>query len=232
MNKAYLITCEHAVKDVPEKFWPLFKGHQDVLDSHRGWDPGTWKLSSKLAMTLGGPLLLGSCTRLLIELSREENSPELFSEFTANLDPDQKEYLLEKYYHKFRFQATDMLDLAKDRDQTVLHLSIHSFTPVLNGGERKMDIGLLFDPERLEEKEFCERWKEELKKTDPTINVVFNEPYTGLSDGLTSWLRKSYSGSFYQGIELEMNHKNFYEDKKRWYELTEAVIETMTRLTN
>jgi predicted N-formylglutamate amidohydrolase len=35
----------------------------------------------------------------------------------------------------------------------VLHLSIHSFTPIWSGVERKVDIGILFDPDNKSEAE-------------------------------------------------------------------------------
>ncbi|GAB1446465.1 hypothetical protein MASR2M41_22460 [Flammeovirgaceae bacterium] len=42
----------------------------------------------------------------------------------------------------------------------------------------------------------------------------FNEPYLGIDDGLTSYLRTQYSNSQYAGVEIEINQK-FISDMKK-----------------
>ena len=37
--------------------------------------------------------------------------------------------------------------------------------------------------------------------------VVFNEPYLGTYDGLTTYLRTQYNNTHYAGIEIEINQK-------------------------
>jgi predicted N-formylglutamate amidohydrolase len=88
----------------------------------------------------------------------------------------------------------------------VLHVSVHSFTPNLNGEERQCDIGLLYDSRKLEEKEFCKQLKNELSQIDNMLNVRFNYPYLGKADGFTTYLRKQFP-KHYLGIELEINQK-------------------------
>ena len=90
--------------------------------------------------------------------------------------------------------------------QIVLHVSVHSFTPNLNGEERQCDIGLLYDSRKPEEKEFCKRLKYELSQIDNSLNVRFNYPYLGKADGFTTYLRKQFP-KHYLGVELEINQK-------------------------
>ena len=89
----------------------------------------------------------------------------------------------------------------------VLHLSIHSFTPIWHGVERAVDIGILFDPDRKLETNYCQQLKLALEEKLPNQSIKLNEPYKGTDDGFTTWLRKRYADKAYAGIELEVNQK-------------------------
>jgi predicted N-formylglutamate amidohydrolase len=88
--------------------------------------------------------------------------------------------------------------------EKVLHISVHTFTPVLNGKIRETDVGLLFDPSKALEKDFVRIWKFNLGRFSPALKVRFNYPYLGRADGFTTYLRKKYPRN-YMGIELEVN---------------------------
>jgi len=89
---------------------------------------------------------------------------------------------------------------------------VHSFTPKLNDQERNNDIGILYDPKKLNEKEFSRLWVNALNNVSKkTFKTRFNYPYLGKSDGHTTSLRKKI-GHAYIGIELEINQK--LADKK------------------
>ena len=98
------------------------------------------------------------------------------------------------------------IEKAMQAGEKVLHLSIHSFTPKLNGIERNADIGLLYDPSKKAEKAFCARMKQELLAEGLELRVRFNYPYLGKADGFTTHLRKVFPEN-YSGIELEVNQK-------------------------
>ena len=87
----------------------------------------------------------------------------------------------------------------------MVHIGVHSFTPVLNGVTRAVDVGFLFDPARLGEAAFCRAWQQALHRRCPTWRVRRNVPYRGVNDGLTTTLRQQTSPDAYWGIELEMN---------------------------
>jgi predicted N-formylglutamate amidohydrolase len=97
---------------------------------------------------------------------------------------------------------------AGNKGAAIVHLGIHSFTPVLNGKPRNTDIGILYDPARPQERVYANVIKNEIKRLYPHMKVRFNYPYKGTSDGLTTSLRKKF-GSRYVGIEIEINQKFF-----------------------
>jgi len=93
-------------------------------------------------------------------------------------------------------------------DRRMVHISSHSFTPVLDRRVRRADLGLLYDPDRMRERELCVRWQRALATRLPDWIVRRNYPYLGRSDGFTSYLRKRYDDGSYAGIELEVNQKH------------------------
>jgi len=204
MSYSVIFTCEHAGNEVPEKYQSLFSNCTEILQSHRGWDPGAWSIANILSSELKSPVFGCLTTRLLIEANRSMDSAQLFSEFTDSLSTSEKESLIQKIYKPYRDAVQREIEKSIN---PVLHLSIHSFTPVWNGAERKTDIGILFDPSRNTESSFSEQLKNNLQDYLPAHQLHFNEPYKGTDDGFTTWLRKHYADDRYAGIEIEVNQK-------------------------
>ena len=219
-----VITCEHACNTVPDAFTHLFTGAEDVLASHRGWDLGARAMATSLAKDLEAPLFLCETTRLLIEANRSAGHPQHYSEYTRDLSDTEKQTLMTKFYAPYRevVEGT-IVSLPKP----VLHLSIHSFTPFWNGEERAIDIGLLFDPSRQLETGFCTAWRNLLKER-LDLRVEFNEPYKGIDDGFTTYLRTVFSDDAYAGIEVEVNQK--FVDQAAWKEISKVLSDTVRTL--
>ena len=102
------------------------------------------------------------------------------------------------------------------RGRRVIHISSHSFTPVLDGEVRRADVGLLYDPRRRGEVELCARWKAALCAIAPALAVRRNYPYAGKGDGLTSYLRTRFPPGAYVGIELEVNQAIVFAAGRPW----------------
>ena len=199
-----LISCEHAGNEVPDAYAPLFSGAEAALVSHRGWDPGALEVAQFLADQLQVQLFSMPVTRLLIEMNRSLDNPQLFSDFSNGLEEAVKSNLIKQYYLPYRNSIEAAIGQANG---VVVHLSIHSFTPVLNGEVREVDIGLLFDPDRKSEFKFCTFLKSKLSTEWTELTIQFNEPYKGTDDGLTTSLRKKFPDRKYLGIEIEINQK-------------------------
>lgn len=215
MLKTYLLlSCEHASPKIPKEFLALFQTRPDVLETHRGYDAGAKEVFNLLSKTSDFKLT-GKVSRLLIDLNRSEKHPKLFSEFSQNLGMEKKNFLLKQYYYPYRSSVLNWLDEKLNRqwkgklsghDVNVIHLSIHSFTPELNGEKRNADIGILFDPKRKGEAEFAELLKSSLKSEG--WHVRKNYPYLGIADGFTTYLRKKFQVG-YHGLEIELNQALF-----------------------
>ena len=204
MNLRPVVTCEHAGNSVPLNYAHLFHGKEEILQSHRGWDPGAVDVATALSKELSAPFFICETTRLLIEPNRSLHSESLFSEYSQSLTDAEKNHLLENYYHPHRSAVEQLIRNSSDG---ILHLSIHTFTPVWDGCERTIDLGLLFDPDRSNEAKVCEDYRIKLTKALPAMNIEFNAPYKGIDDGFTTYLRTQFDNDRYLGIEIEINQK-------------------------
>lgn len=205
----FIITCEHGGNIIPDEYQHLFVNAEDTLMSHRGWDPGALTLANEIHIFLKAPLFYSETSRLLIELNRSLHHPALFSSFTKTLSLKDKNDIIQQHYLPYRNGVERKIQSLIDQGFQVIHLSIHSFTPTLNGQERNCDIGLLYDPQN--EKEFCIQWKKNLQVQEPDWRIRMNYPYKGTSDGFTTSLRKKFNEN-YQGIELEVNQELLGKD--------------------
>ena len=75
----FIITCEHGGNRIPAPYRRLFRGQRALLDSHRGYDPGSLVMAKALASAFGAPLVASTVSRLLIDLNRSIGHPQLFS---------------------------------------------------------------------------------------------------------------------------------------------------------
>jgi predicted N-formylglutamate amidohydrolase len=77
-----VLTCEHADHRIPRAYASLFAGAEQVVLSHRGWDPGALPLARLLARRLRRPLLVTRWCRLLVESTRSPTNPRIWSRYT------------------------------------------------------------------------------------------------------------------------------------------------------
>ncbi len=222
---AFLITCEHGGNRVPAKYAALFAPHRELLKSHRGWDPGSLELGRAFARALRAPLIVSTTTRLLVELNRSERHRSLFSAITRSLPDEERQHILERWYHPHRRRVIEHVRRGILNAGAVFHLAMHTFTPVLDGLRRTTDIGLLFDPSRALERRFCTRWQDRLREARPDLTIHRNQPYRGVSDGLGTSLRRFWPDSKYVAVELEVNQKFALGSNRDWRQIIADLVD-------
>ena len=187
-----LLSCEHGGNLVPEPYQALFAGQDDLLNSHRGYDIGIEPFARRLATELKAPLHLAQVTRLLVELNRSTGHQALFSAISRELNPADRRSLLKQHYLPYRAAILQEIEEMLARHFRVCHISLHSFTPELHGELRNADIGLLYDPQRPLEKQFCLTWQKTIENRNENWRVRRNYPYRGAADGLITQLRRRF----------------------------------------
>jgi len=227
-----LVTCEHARGRVPLPYSGLFRNSRKILTSHHAYDIGAEALSSAMARRLDGESvrLSFTWTRLLIDANRSLSNPHVFSRFSRRLPEAKKRNLLERYYLPYRSTVRKCVDHWMKQGKTVVHLSVHTFTPVWKGLKRRTDIGFLYDPSRKTEKRFILAWKTILHRSRPDLVIRRNAPYRGVSDGLAAALRREYGERHFIGLELEVNQKFPKRKTPEWSAIKRELAESF-RLT-
>ena len=217
---SFVVTCEHAGNRVPAAYRTLFAPHAGPLASHRGWDPGALQLARTLASRLTAPLLATRTTRLLVEANRSLRHRRLFSDISCALPAAERERVVARWWRPFREAAARAVCEASG---PVVHLSAHSFTPVLDGRVRNVDVAFLYDPRRRWERALVDRWSVDLAARRPDLRVRRNNPYQGRHDGHTAALRRAFADAAYAGIEVEVNQAITTGPPRAWRRLREDI---------
>ena len=222
-----VLTCEHAGNDVPKPYRSLFVGHESLLPTHRGWDPGALLLAREMAERFSAPLYFETTTRLLVDLNRSVGNPELHSEATRHLTLAKRREMLNVYYHPHRQTVDAAVAAAIGAGDRVVHVASHSFTPELDGHVRTADVGMLYDPGRPGEVELATAWIDALRAADPSLRLRRNYPYLGKSDGVTMSLRRKHPPDRYVGLELEVNQRFVETGGRAWPKIRRTLVDSL-----
>lgn len=146
-----LLLCDHASNHVPADVHLGIA--PDLLDRHIGVDIGAGPLTRALAAALRAPAVLGTVSRLVIDLHREPDHPGLIPiesnghPIPGNRDADRAARIARFYapYHRSIHDAVSRL-------KPCLIVAIHSFTPQLEsaeaGNDRPWQVGILYNRDR------------------------------------------------------------------------------------
>ncbi len=223
----YVVTCEHGGNRIPAAYAELFHECQALLSTHRGYDLGALVMARDLAAALQAPLVVSTVSRLLIDLNRSLSSPQVWSDATRVLSPTRKQTIASRHYAPYRQRLTEIVAEAIAGGRRVIHLSSHSFTPILDGQVRNADVGLLYDPARPGEVAVAARWQAAFAEQAGELRVRRNYPYHGKDDGLTSAMRRCFPPDQYVGIEIELNQAFVLAQRRSWQQLRRTVVTTL-----
>ncbi len=227
MADAFVVTCEHGGNRIPAAYQELFRGRNELLNSHCGYDPGALIMARSLAAALGAPIFAATTSRLLIDLNRPAGHPRLFSSVTRKTPSGLRAEIASRYHQPYWADIRGFVSQAAETGRRVIHISSHSFTPVLNGQVRTADVALLYDPARHGEAALCARWKAALTGCAPELRVRRNYPYYGKAAGLTAHMRRCFAAHVYVGIELEVNQSIVFAAGRRWVALRAMLTQSL-----
>jgi predicted N-formylglutamate amidohydrolase len=199
------LSCEHAGNEIPEPYASHFVDATALLVDHWGWDPGALGVAQRLQKWFQSPLHFRTVSRLLVELNRSIHGHDLFSKYIKTLPWEGRRQILEDHYWPYRREVESVLGEWLREGATIVHVSVHSFTPVWNGEKRLCDVGLLFDPDHRFENHVARVWHQHLRQGQPEAVVRDNYPYLGVDDSFPTHLRRILPKERYAGIEIEMN---------------------------
>lgn len=199
-DAALLLTCEHASNALPPPWqWP--EEDQWLVDTHWAIDLGIAEVTRALARELGAPAVLARFSRLLIDVNRAVEAETCIRthaegkhvQLNFDLTEAERHARITRLYEPYHAAADALLHRYPCR----FVLSMHSFTPVYEGAQRGMEIGVLFD----EEEEIAHALAETLRQEGWA--VALNEPYSG-RHGLIYSAGRHASRHGRRALELEI----------------------------
>src|SRR4029077_2634112 len=113
----FIITCEHGGNRIPAPYRRLFREQRALLDSHRGYDPGSPVMAKALARAFAAPLVALTVTRLLIDLNRSIGHPQLFSAMIRAAPAQTRAQIVEQHYRPHRMHVERLIGHAVSRGQ-------------------------------------------------------------------------------------------------------------------
>lgn len=147
-----LLVCDHASRAVPQALAGLGLPDSD-LARHVGWDIGAAALTHELSRRWDAPAVLSGYSRLVVDCNRvlgEPSSMPMVSDgirVPANQDLSAAEAAARanECYWPYHGALAAALDRFAAAGVAPAVISMHSFTPRMNGADRPWQIGVLWD---------------------------------------------------------------------------------------
>ncbi|WP_296808945.1 N-formylglutamate amidohydrolase [Thiocapsa sp.] len=142
-----VLVCDHASNRIPRRLGTLGLAPEQLAD-HIGWDPGAAEVAHRLSAHLDAPLVLSGYSRLVIDCNRPLANAASIAEQSAGvpvpgnlgLTAQARAVRVETLFRPYHEAIDRLLDARANRPS--LLLSIHSFTPVLDGDKRPWPVGV------------------------------------------------------------------------------------------
>lgn len=184
-----LLICEHASSLIPAHFGDLGLS-REALCSHIAWDPGALAVARLMSQALDATLVYQRFSRLIYDCNRPPDSPSAMPETSEiyavpgnrNLTAGERRARTDALYVPFHDAVRALIGERRARGQDSVIVTIHSFTPVYNGRERPVELGILHDADS----RLADRMLEAAAEA-PLYKTERNEPY-GPEDGVTHTL--------------------------------------------
>jgi predicted N-formylglutamate amidohydrolase len=176
----FLLVGDHAGNLVPEVLGGLGLPPEDIK-RHIAWDIGVAALGRKLAALLDATFIEQRYSRLVIDCNRAPTSSEAIVEVSdgtfvaanAGISPSERDRRFTEIFLPYHRQIERTLEARLGEGRAVILVSLHSFTPTLDGASRPWEIGVLYDEAT---GEFAKRMMEELSRASER-RIGNNEPY-------------------------------------------------------
>ncbi|MGH8130250.1 MAG: N-formylglutamate amidohydrolase [Steroidobacteraceae bacterium] len=175
-----LLACDHASRRFPRAVGDM--GLDPVaMRCHLAWDIGAGALTEALAGALSVTAVLGTYSRLVVDCNRQLLDPGAFPEFGDGViipgnrrlsAQDRERRAAAIYWPYHRAIESEISRLAAAGVPPVV-VSVHSFTPVLDGVPRPWQVGVLWDADRPTAELVIRGF------VDAGYLVGDNEPYSG-----------------------------------------------------
>jgi predicted N-formylglutamate amidohydrolase len=223
-----LLVCDHASRRFPRALGDL--GLDPVARRcHLALDIGAGELTDSLATDLGVTAVLCQYSRLIVDCNRELMDPGAFLEYgdgivvpgNRNLHAADKERRAEAIYWPYHEAIDAQIERLLGLGVAPVLISLHSFTPVMNGEARTWEMGVLSDQDRVTAEIFIH----DLRAAGYLVGD--NEPYSGKApQDFTIDRHAEPIGLPHVGIEIRQDLIHREDGVERIAELFHDIIES------
>lgn len=198
-----VLVCEHASHYIPPEYAGLRLSQGDAK-SHAAWDPGALGVATHLSKRLDATLVAGRVSRLVYDCNRPPEADDAMPARSELIDvpgnralsAEDRAQRVEKIYWPFRTELERVI--ASTTDPVIV--TVHSFTPIYNGKQRSVEIGILHDRDtRLADAMLA------VAVAHTSLRVMRNEPY-GSDDGVTHTLQEQGLKHGHLNVMLEIRN--------------------------
>ena len=228
-----LLVCDHASNRFPRSLGTMGLDYLDRV-SHIALDIGANAVAETLADNLGATAVLCQYSRLIVDCNRKLIDDNAFVECSAgvdvpgnhNLQESEKVKRASEIYWPYHNTIKNQIVRLRKHGINPIVISIHSFTPVMNGSDREWEIGVLWDKDPLTAEIFLS------KLVEAGYVVGDNKPYSGKDpEDFTIDFHAESIGLPHVGIEICQNLINDDDGVERVSNTLKEIISTYTITT-
>lgn len=219
-GRAVLI-CDHAGRAIPAALGNLGLD-EAALWRHIAWDIGIADVTRHLARLLDAPAVLANYSRLVIDCNRRLNDPTSIAQESdgvvvpgnRGLRPEDRKARAEACFQPYHDAVAQLIEGRRRAGLVPALISMHSFTPVMNGFERPWHVGILWNRDPRLPVPLMRRLAAE-----PDICVGDNEPYTGRDEhGYSIHVHGEDLGLPHALIEIRQDLIDTHHGAREWAE--------------
>lgn len=229
-GKGLVIIADHAGRALPDEYGTLGLPASE-FERHIAYDIGVEPLTRALASLTGAPAVMANFSRLLIDANRGEDDPTMIRQLydgtviKANypMSGSEREKRLEDFYRPYHDAVGSVIaSVVGQTGKAPFIVSLHSFTPTMQGRRRPWHVGILWDMDDRAPKPMIE-----MLSADKSIVVGDNEPYDGALRGDTMYRHAIVNG--YAHALIEVRQDLIAEEKGviSWAERLHPIIEAL-----
>ncbi|WP_309082825.1 N-formylglutamate amidohydrolase [Chelativorans sp.] len=230
--KGLVLVADHAFNLLPEEYGDLGLSPAE-FNRHIAYDIGVEAVTRRLAKLTGAPAVMARFSRLLIDPNRGPDDPTLIRQLYDGtvvpgnypMRPEERHKRLESFYEPYHDAVAALIaSTASACGAAPLVISIHSFTPFMQGRERPWHVGILWDRDPRAPKLLLQALSRE-----PNLIVGDNEPYDGALRGDTMFRHCTASGFAHALIEIRQDLIVADTGAAEWAERLAPILDAINR---
>jgi predicted N-formylglutamate amidohydrolase len=207
-ERGMVLIADHARRALPEEYGSLGLPEQE-FERHIAYDIGVEPVTRRLAAMLGVPAVLATFSRLLIDPNRGEDDPTLIRQIYDGtiipgnypMSPAERARRLENFHRPYHDAVSALVKSVATRSgKAPFIVSIHSFTPSMQGAVRPWHAGILWDRD-----DRAARPLIDMLSAEKGLIVGDNEPYDGALRGDTMFRHAIVNGFAHALIEIRQD---------------------------